>query len=160
MSMDDTLSKTWTPARLYMLVSVVFLIPTGVAGLVMNQNFAVGAGATDPSTTNLVYGFLETNGWHSTAALVNGAVALALLVLASDRTVRRGALLMGLALGGLAIALMIPRSIDLLDNILASNAADNVTHVAQALGGIVTGSMRQRPGKATSRLAHAGRVAS
>lgn len=156
--MDTNPSKTWTPARAYMLASVLFLIPVGVAGLLANQNFSVGEGATDPSTTDLVFGFLETNGWHSVAALVNAAAALALLLFASDRIVRRGALLMGFALATLTIALLIPRSIDLLDNILASNAADNFTHAAQALGGIVTGSMTQRSGK--THLTPAAEVAS
>ena len=158
--MDSSQLKTWTPARAYMLASVLFLIPTGVAGLLANQNFRIGEGATDPSTTDLVFGFLETNGWHSVAALVNGAAALALLLFASDRTVRKGALLMGGGLAALTIALMIPRSIDLLDNMLASNAADNFTHAAQAIGGIVTGSIGRRPSTLKARLAPAGEVAS
>jgi hypothetical protein len=45
----------------------------------------------------------------------------------------------GIGLAGLAVALMIPTSIHLLDNVIASNAADNFTHAAQGIGGIVTG---------------------
>ncbi len=147
-------SKTWTSARLYMLVSVVFLIPTGIVGLITNQNFALGDGATRPKTADMVFGVLETNGWHSTAAVVNGLAALALLLFASDDVVRRGALFIGAALAGLTVALMIPRSIDLLDNVLASNAADNLTHATQAIGGIATGLLSGRSAPAPDR-AHA-----
>ena len=140
---DRTL-KSWTPARWYLLASVLFLLPAGIIGLIVNQNFAVGSTATRPGTTDMVFGVLETNGWHSTAALVNGVVALGLLCLASDRVARIGALNIGIGLGVLTIALMIPRSIDLLDNVFASNAADNVTHAAQAVGGIATGLIGRR----------------
>ncbi len=132
-------SKSWTPARWYLLASVLFLLPAGVAGLLVNQNFAVGSGAQQPGASDMVFAVLETNGWHSTAALVNGIAALALLFLASDRAARIGALNIGIGLGVLTIALMIPRSIDLLSNVIASNFADNITHGAQGIGGIVTG---------------------
>jgi hypothetical protein len=131
--------KTWTPARLYLLGSVLFLFPAGITGLLANQNFAVGANATAPGTTDMVFGVLETNGWHSSAALINGAAALLFLAFASDRAAARGALSIGIGLAGLAVALMIPTSIHLLDNVIASNAADNFTHAAQGIGGIVTG---------------------
>ena len=135
----ETALKSWTPARWYLLASVLFLLPAGINGLLVNQNFSVGTAAKQPGASDMVFGVLETNGWHSTAALVNGIVALGLLCLASDRVARIGALNIGIGLAVLTIALMIPRSIDLLGNVIASNFADNVTHAAQALGGIVTG---------------------
>ncbi len=139
----ETARKSWTPARWYLLASVLFLLPAGVIGLLVNQNFSVGGAAKQAGASDMVFGVLETNGWHSTAALVNGIVALGLLWFGSDHWARRGALNIGIGLAVLTIALMIPRSIDLLDIVIASNAADNVTHAAQAMGGIITGIMRR-----------------
>lgn len=145
--------KTWTPARLYLLASVMFLFPAGILGLIANQNFSFGPDATAPGTTDMVFGVLETNGWHSTAALINGVAALVLIAFARDRGAARGALHIGIGLAVLTVGLMIPTSIELLDNVIASNAADNVTHGAQAIGGIVTGLIGRR--SAASAVAEA-----
>ena len=73
-------TSKWTPARWYLLVFAIVHLPLGVAGLVVDRSFPIGAGATRTENPGYVFGVLETNGWHSLAALLLGIVAAAVVV--------------------------------------------------------------------------------
>jgi hypothetical protein len=123
------IGSTWSPARLYLLISGVGLIVIGAAGLVYNQSFGVGADVHGDA----VFGFLQTNGWHSLAGLLGGITALAFA--AKPEWARSGAFSLGVAFVIVTIALVIwePASFR-----IASNTADNVVHGLLGIGGIAS----------------------
>jgi hypothetical protein len=78
MSLEHAVSaptSRWTPARLYLLAVAISHLPLGVAGLMVDRSFPVGAGAARAGDSGHVFGVLETNGWHSLAALGLGILA-------------------------------------------------------------------------------------
>lgn len=130
---------SWTPARIFMTVSAVWHLPLGIAGLVIDQTFPVGAQATIHADSEHIFGVFETNGWHSLAGVVLGLVSL-LFALRPQRA-RGAALAIGVfhvAVFG-ALLLWGPETFW-----LASNTSDQVDHAATAIAALVTGLMTPR----------------
>ena len=135
--------SAWTPARIFLLISTLYHVPLGVAGLIAERTFPVGAAATARAGSDFVFGVFETNGWHSVAALLVAAVSLYFTL--RPARAREAALSLGVFHVGLVVALMVrpPETFW-----LASNAADQVIHAFTAVGGIV--SARMTPGRVST----------
>jgi hypothetical protein len=114
-----------------MLVAAVVHLPLGIIGLLKDQTFPVGSSAAAAAGSDRILGVLETNGWHSLAALVLG-IATAYLAM-YPRYAREGALGIGLFHVGIVVSLIIwdPSMFW-----LASNGADQVVHISTAVGGL------------------------
>ena len=138
-------SERWSPARIFMLVSTLYHLPLGLAGLIYDQTFPVGAAAAERAGSELVFGIFETNGWHSVAALILGVVSVYCTF--NPRRARDVALAIGLFHVGIVASLEIwdPSTFW-----LASNFADQVIHASTAIGGITSALMTRRHGSATA----------
>ncbi len=124
----------WSPARIFMVVSAVWHIPLGIAGFVYDRTFPIGADAAARAGSAHIFGIFETNGWHSLAALVLGAISLYFAV--RPQRAREVALAIGIFHVGVVAALMLWEPSTFW---LASNGADQVIHSSTAVGGIVAG---------------------
>jgi hypothetical protein len=124
-------SSEWTPARIFMLVSVLYHLPLAIGGLLIDRTFPIGSAAAHRAGSEHVFGIFETNGWHSVSALAIGLVSL--YFLARPHGARAAASGIGLLHVGvvLSLALWPPETFW-----LASNAADQVVHTVTAVGGI------------------------
>lgn len=129
-------APSWTPARVFMAASAVWHLPLGIVGLVYDRTFPIGADAAASAGSDHIFGTFETNGWHSLAALVLGAISL-YIALRPERA-REGALAIGIFHVGVVVALAVWGAATFW---LASNTADQIVHSFTALGGIVSGLM-------------------
>src|SRR5688500_13753028 len=86
-------SGEWTPARVYLVVTGVYLVVVGAVGFLYNASFPVGAESAARAPSAEVFGLFETNGWHNLAGLLFGVIAL--LFLARPRGAALGALVVG-----------------------------------------------------------------
>ena len=130
---------SWTPARVFMGVSAVWHLPLGLIGLVTDRTFPIGATATTHAESEYIFGVFETNGWHSLAALLLGAISL-LFAWRPERA-RTAALVIGIfhvAVFG-SLVLWGPETFW-----IASNTSDQVVHSTTAIAGLVAGSMTPR----------------
>ena len=127
----DVQGESWTPARMFMLVAAVVHLPLGIIGLLYDQTFPVGASAAARAGADHLFGVLETNGWHSLAALGVGIVAA--YFARYPRRARDGALFIGLMHVGIVVSLGVW---DPSKFWLASNGADQIIHASTAIGGI------------------------
>ena len=114
-----------------MLVSVLYHLTLGIAGLLYDQTFPIGSAAAVRSGSDHIFGIFETNGWHSSAALVLGVVSLYF-------TVRpRGARAAALQIGVLHVVLFVALAVWPPETFwMASNAADQVVHAFTAIASI------------------------
>ena len=130
---------SWTPARIYLLVAAVVHLPLGIIGLLYDRIFPVGADAAASAGSDHVFGVLETNGWHSLAALGVGIVAAYFTMY--PRRARDVALILGVGHVGIiaALAMWDPSTFW-----LASNGADQVVHASTAIGGIGSALLTRR----------------
>ncbi len=78
------------PARIYLWISVAYLLVLGIGSLIVNSSFAVG----DEAAAEHLFGFAETNGWHGLAGVFLGSTSLFFAL--SQRWAREGAALIGL----------------------------------------------------------------
>jgi hypothetical protein len=124
----------WTPARFFLMASAIYHTPLGIIGLAMDQTFPFGADAAVNGHSEHIFGVLETNGWHSLAALLLGLVSLYFAL--RPEHAREAALAIGIGHVFLVVSLIVwdPSTFW-----LASNAADQVIHSTTAIGGIVSG---------------------
>lgn len=138
-------AQRWSPARIFMLVSALYYLPLGIAGLLYDQTFPIGSAAAESAGSDLVFGVFETNGWHSLASLVLGAVSLYFAM--RPRGARIAALAIGVQHVGLVAAFIAwpPETFW-----MASNVADQIVHSFTAIGGIgsalLTRDTEARPG--------------
>ena len=134
MAVESGISRSridWSPARIFLAVSAAYHFVLGSAGLVIDQTFPVGKGATEHAGSERIFGIFETNGWHSVAGLLVGFVSL-YFVLRPDRA-REGALGVGLSQLFVVVAFaVVPPSTFW----FASNRADQVIHALTTIGGI------------------------
>jgi Domain of unknown function (DUF4383) len=124
-------SQLWSPARAFMLVAAVVHIPLGIIGLLYDQTFPIGQGAAAAAGSDHILGVLETNGWHSLAALGLGIVTAYFTFY--PRRAREAAFFIGVFHVGLVVSLLLwdPSTFW-----LASNGADQIVHISTAVGGI------------------------
>ena len=134
----------WTPARMFMLVSAAVHLPLGIIGLIYERTFPLGSSAALEAGSDHVFGVLETNGWHSLAALGIGIVS-AYFTMYPLRA-RDAALIVGVFHVGIVAALSVW---DPSVFWLASNGADQIIHASTAIGGVASGLLtrpdRSRP---------------
>ncbi len=126
--------SAWSPARLYLVGSGIFLLVVAAAGFAVNTTFPIGATETQRAGSDHVFGILETNGWHNLAGLVSGVVALGFAL--KPEWARAGALLKG------AFYVLVTSGIAIWGGEtfwIASNAADQVVHASLAVGGLASG---------------------
>lgn len=130
----------WSSARVFMLVSALWHVPLGIVGLLYDQTFPLGSRAAERAGSDHIFGIFETNGWHSSAALLLGVISLFFLV--RPGRVREAALTIGVFHVVLVAALIIwpPETFW-----IASNAADQVVHSATAIAGIGSALLTRRP---------------
>jgi hypothetical protein len=123
----------WSPARIYLVVSGIVLLVLGVAGLGLNRSFPTSPNAVDSAGSGWLSGVIQTNGWHSVAALISGGAALGFATRA--QWARLGAMVKGLFYVGVTTSLFITAPSTFL---LVANAGDQVVHASLAVGGIAT----------------------
>jgi hypothetical protein len=136
---------SWTPARIFMVVSAAYHLPLAIAGLAIDQTFPVGSDAAAHAGSEHIFGIFETNGWHSLAALLLGVVSI-YFALRPERA-REAALAIGIGHVGIVLALTFwaPATFWLM-----SNGADQVVHASTAFGGIGSALLtRQSPSQRT-----------
>jgi Domain of unknown function (DUF4383) len=136
----------WTPARMFMVVSTLYHLPLGIAGLIYDQTFPIGAAAAERAGSELVFGIFETNGWHSVAALALGIISVYYVF--NPRRARDAALAIGLFHVGIVASLEIWQPSTFW---LASNFADQVIHTSTAIGGIASALLTKRTGSEAAR---------
>jgi hypothetical protein len=139
-------SGRWTPARVFMVVSTLYHLPLGIAGLIYDQTFPIGAAAAERAGSELIFGIFETNGWHSVAALGLGLISVYFAI--KPRRARDVALAIGLFHVGIVASLIIWEPSTFW---LASNFADQVIHTGTAMGGI-TSALLTRPQSSDAAL--------
>lgn len=124
-------TSPWSPARVFMLMSSLWHLPLGIAGLLYDQTFPLGSAAAERAGSAHIFGIFETNGWHSTAALALGAVSLYFLL--RPERARDAAMAIGVFHVALVVALVVwpPETF-----LIASNAADQIVHSSTAIAGI------------------------
>ena len=129
----------WSPARFFMAASAAFHLPVAIIGLVIDPTFPIGAEAVSHAGSEHILGVLETNGWHSLAALLVGLVSLFYALY--PRGARTGALVLGVGHVFVVLSLVLwdPSTFW-----LASNAADQVVHASTAVGGIGSALLTRR----------------
>ncbi len=121
----------WTPARIFMVFSIGYHVPLGIAGLLIDQSFPLGPNAAAEAGSALIFGVFRTNGWHSLAALILGVISV--YFAARPAHARDAALAFGISHVVIVLSLILwdPSTF-----MLASNDADQVIHAITAIGGI------------------------
>ncbi len=137
-SHEERAAVQWSPARIYLVGSGIFLVVLAAAGFAVNTSFPTDAGQVS-TTSDHVFGVLETNGWHNLAGLVSGVVALGFGL--GPEWARIGALVKGTAYVVITSSIAIDGGDGFL---IASNAADQVVHASLAIGGLATAAMIPR----------------
>jgi hypothetical protein len=132
---------TWSPARVYLVVSGVFLVGAALTGFGLSTSFPTSANAVHSADNPHIYGIFETNGWHNLGALISGAISLAFAV--RPEWARTGAFVKGsmYAVVTLSIALWGPETF-----LLASNTADQIVHGSLAVAGLAAAGATPRRG--------------
>jgi hypothetical protein len=127
-------TSDWTPARIFMALSALYHLPLGIIGLAIDRTFPLSTGAAATAGSENILGVLETNGWHSLAALLLGVVSLFFAI--RPGFAREAALAIGIGHVFLVLALTFwdPSTI-----LLASNGADQVVHVSTAVAATACG---------------------
>ncbi|HEX2090460.1 MAG TPA: DUF4383 domain-containing protein [Actinomycetota bacterium] len=134
--------QAWSPARIYLVASGVFLLVTSTAGFMINRTFPIGAEEFRSAESHHVFGVLETNGWHNLLGVIGALLALGFAI--RPQWSRFGALFKGWIYVGVTAAVAIWSG----DTFwVASNDADQVVHATLAVGGLITGFLtpRSRP---------------
>jgi hypothetical protein len=114
-----------------MLASALYHFPLGIAGLLYDQTFPIGSAEAERAGSDHVFGIFETNGWHSLAALLLGAISLYFMM--RPRGARVVALTIGVQHVGLVVAFIVWPAETFW---MASNAADQIVHSFTAIAGI------------------------
>jgi hypothetical protein len=134
------LGRRWSPARVYLLASGIYLAILGGFGFLYNHSFPMGARAMQHASSAHVFGTFETNGWHNLAGLLFGIIALAFVI--RPERARLGALVVGLpnAFVFITFAVADPKTFW-----IASNGADSVVHAVLGFGGILAALATRSP---------------
>lgn len=135
-----TSRATWSPARVYLVVSGTFLVAAAVTGFGYSTSFPSSAEAVREAHNPHIYGIFETNGWHNLSSLVSGTISLAFAL--RPQWARTGAFVKGTlySVVTIAIALVGPETF-----LLASNGADQVVHASLAVAGLAAAAATPRP---------------
>lgn len=132
-----TTVERWSPARIYLVSSGIFLLVIAAIGYALDQSFPTSPDAVGQS--RWVFGLFETNGWHTTAGLISGFVALGFAL--RPEWAWAGAMAKGLFYVGVTTSLFLVAPSTFL---LISNNADQVVHASLAVGGIGSALLTKR----------------
>lgn len=124
-------TTAWSPARIYLVVSGVFLVVAAAVGFSLSTAFPSSASAVATAGHAHIFGIFETNGWHNLAALISGAISLTFA--ARPEWARTGALVKGTMYVAVTISIAAwgPETF-----LIASNAADQVVHGSLGVAGL------------------------
>lgn len=122
---------TWSPARVYLVATGLFLIGAAAAGFGVSTSFPTTAEAARAAEDAHIYGIFETNGWHNLSSGFSGVISLAFA--ARPRWARTGAFVKATLYALVTISIAIWGAETFL---LASNAADQVVHASLAVAGL------------------------
>ncbi len=128
----------WSPARLYLVISGIFLLALAAVGFAYSRAFPTSPGEVAEGARE-VFGVFLTNGWHNLAGLLSAVVAFGFAV--RPEWARTGALVKGLFYVGVTSSLLI---VDAELVLLGSNWADQIVHASLAIGGLATGLATRR----------------
>lgn len=123
-----------SPARIYLVVSGVFLLAVAAAGFTVDRSFPFTIAEFRAQEAAHIFGILETNGWHNLAALGSGTLALGFAV--RPEWARAGALSKGTLYVAVTASLAIWGEETFR---VATNLADQLVHATLAVGGLVSG---------------------
>ena len=132
-------SGSWTPARIFMVISAAYHLPLAIVGLAIDRTFPVGASAAAQAPSEFAFGLFETNGWHSLAALILGFASVYFAVRPDGARAAALSIGIGHVLIVVAFALQPPSTFW-----FASNGADQIVHVFTAIGGIASAMLTRR----------------
>ncbi|HYI44457.1 MAG TPA: DUF4383 domain-containing protein [Actinomycetota bacterium] len=124
----------WTPARVFLLITTIVHLPLALVGFLTDRTFPIGAQAAEAAGSAHIFGFLETNGWHTLGALIVGLVALRGTL--NRRAARPAALTLGVTHVALFLSLVIWEPSTFW---IASNNADQFVHAFTAIAGTASG---------------------
>lgn len=126
-------TTTWSPARVYLVASGVFLAAAALGGFALSTSFPSSSGAVHAADNPHIFGIFETNGWHNLAALISGTVSLSFAL--RPEWARTGAFVKGsmYTLVTTSIAIWGPETF-----LIASNTADQIVHGSLAVAGLAT----------------------
>src|SRR5687767_10519793 len=126
-------TTTWSPARVYLVVSGIFLVAAALGGFALSTSFPAGSGAVHAADNPHILGIFETNGWHNLAALISGAISLSFAL--RPQWARTGAFVKGSMYSVVTISIAIwgPETF-----LIASNTADQIVHGSMAAAGLAT----------------------
>ncbi|MFN2587052.1 MAG: DUF4383 domain-containing protein [Actinomycetota bacterium] len=129
----------WSPARIYLVTSGIFLVAASLIGFTVNSAFPSTPDAVDAAGSGHILGVFETNGWHNLTALISGAIALGFAV--KPEWARLGAFVKGFIYVAVtaSIAIWGPEAFK-----IASNAADQVVHASLGVTGLAAAVMTPR----------------
>jgi Domain of unknown function (DUF4383) len=139
-------TESWTPARIFLVVSAIYHLFLGVLGLAVDQTFPIGADEAATAGSENILGAFETNGWHSLAAVFIGVVSLYFAI--RPARAREAAFGVGISQLGVVAAFSVA---DPSIFWFASNGADQVIHLTTAIGGIAS-ALATRPSANRSEL--------
>lgn len=126
-----TRGATWSPARVYLVVSGIFLVAAALTGFGYSTSFPTSADAVRDAHNPHVYGIFETNGWHNLASLVSGTISLSFAL--RPQWARTGAFVKGTLYSAVTTAIALVGGETFL---IASNGADQVVHATLAVTGL------------------------
>jgi hypothetical protein len=138
----------WSPARIYLVVSGVFLIVSTAIGFGVDSSFPGSADAVRAADHGNIYGLFATNGWHNLSGMISGLVALGFAV--RPEWARTGALFKGFLYVAVTLSVAIWGGETFR---IATNAADQVVHASLAVTGLAAG-FATRPVEQRSRPAN------
>ena len=143
----STGTAAWSPGRIYLVASGVFLLFIAASGFFFNASFPT-AREDVAATSSHLWGIFETNGWHNLAGLISGLVALGFAI--KPEWARAGALFKG------GFYVVVTASVAIWGGetfLIAANFADQIIHGTLAVTGLVSGFLtpraaRRLPGRA------------
>jgi hypothetical protein len=127
-------TSAWSPARIYLVVSGIFLVVASAIGFTLDSSFPTSAEAVRVSSPGHIYGTLATNGWHNLSGLASGLIALAFAL--KPEWARTGALFKGFMYVFVTTSIAVWGGETFL---LATNAADQIVHGTLAVTGLGAG---------------------
>lgn len=128
-------SEEWSPARIYLLASGIFLIAIAAGGFAVNLTFPTDSSLVDVTSEHL-FGVLETNGWHNLAAVVSALLAFGFAM--KPEWARLGAFVKGICYVVATATITIWGGERFW---IASNGADQVVHATLALSGLAAAAL-------------------
>lgn len=132
-------APAWSPARVYLVASGVFLVVAGLIGFTVNSAFPATPADVESAGSGHIFGVFETNGWHNLSTIISGALAFAFAV--RPEWARLGALVKGVMYLSVtaSIAIWGPETFK-----IASNGADQVVHATLGVTALAAAALTPR----------------